>query len=459
MDNQSKMEQIQNAGKKAQEKVGDIVSNAGNGIMNLFKNDSPPDAPPPKLTDLEIQKQKMESQIVFFIFFFIGILVFIGLVFVSKTFRVYTTLHRLEIYKSNEITQRSIYDIVTQADQSNKKLRDYYIASAFRPYVCFFHKYDYCSLEVFQQVLVAGPRMIELEIFNDSFSADVEPVVSSGTEDGEWKLALNSLPLVEVLKIIAATVFNQKYVKQLYQDPFIIYLNLKVNRNLVCLEKINRYIYDILGQFLLDIKYAYNSNRDNSNFADITLFDVKSRILIYSSPGFEGSPLEEIVNYSAVSDYTLDNNPSQYRILYLKDGDVVEKEEDIEAYNNTTHYKVSNKHLRDYNKCGISIMSPEPNNANGFLDAIYPYNPEPTKALESGCQFIMMNYQMIDTNMSNYLYIFKDSSFVEKNTSLTGDSDSCTRKFTSVKTQKLEHTNSEVVYTYVTPKDEIDDTQ
>ena len=36
--------------------------------------------------------------------------------------------------------------------------------------------------------------MIELEIFNDSFSVDVEPVVSSGTGDGEWQLAINSLP-------------------------------------------------------------------------------------------------------------------------------------------------------------------------------------------------------------------------------------------------------------------------
>ena len=54
-------------------------------------------------------------------------------------------------------------------------------------------------------------------------------------------------------------------------------------------------------------------------------------------------------------------------------------------------------------------------NTTGFFDGINsPFNPEPTK-LEAGCQFIMMNYQMIDTiNMSNYTYIFKDSSFVKK---------------------------------------------
>ena len=73
----------------------------------------------------------------------------------------------------------------------------------------------------------------------------------------------------------------------------------------------------------------------------------------------------------------------------------------------------------------------------------------------------MMNYQMIDTNMSNYAYVFKDSSFVEKASGLIDNptNSTCTRKFTSVKTEKLEHTNSEVVYTYVTPKDKIENTE
>ena len=247
----SKMEQIKKSGVKAKDAVSNMASNAGKGIMNLLKKSNT--TPSPNLTELDIQKQKMEAQVTFFIFLLLGILVFVGIIFVSKTFRVYTTLHRLEIYQSQDIMQKSIYDIFP--NDIVKKLRDFYIASAYRPYVCKFHKYDYCSLEVLRQVLCAGPRMIELEIFNDSFSLDVEPVVSSGTEEGEWKMAINSLPLPEVLKIIAGTVFNYKYVKDLKKDPFIIYLNLKVNRNLKCLEKISKYIFQILGNYLLNIKY------------------------------------------------------------------------------------------------------------------------------------------------------------------------------------------------------------
>ena len=443
----SKMEQIKKSGVKAKETVSNMASNAGKGIMNLLKKSNT--TPSPNLTELDIQKQKMESQVTFFIFLLLGILVFVGIIFVSKTFRVYTTLHRLEIYQSQDIMQKSICEI-KNGSYKTKKLRDFYIASAYRPYVCKFHKYDYCSLEVLRQVLCAGPRMIELEIFNDSFSLDVEPVVSSGTEEGEWKMAINSLPLPEVLKIIAGTVFNYKYVKDLKKDPFIIYLNLKVNRNLKCLEKISKYIFQILGNYLLNIKYSYNSNTDTSKFNEITLGEVESKIIIFASSGFEGTPLEEVVNYSSASDYTLENNPNQYRILYLKNGDIVEKEEDIEEYSNSNYYKVTKDNLKNYNNCGFTILSPnESMEDSGFFTGISPNNPEPTKALESGCQFIMMNYQLIDTNMSNYAYIFKDSSFVEKLDKLD-NSNTCDRKFSSVKTEKIKHTNKEVVYTYVT---------
>lgn len=451
----TKTEQLANTGKKAAEKMGEMASNAGSKIKDLFsRNNDIVD--PGKLSLNQIKNKKMETQIIFFIFFFIGILVFVALVFVSKTFRVYTSLSKMAIYKSNEINQKSIFDIYKGDGLKEHKIRDFYIASAYRPYVCYYHKYDYCSLEVFREVLMAGPRFIELEIFNDSFSVDVEPVVSIGTEEGDWKFSLNTLKLTDVLKVIAETVFNVKYMKELFKDPFILYYNLKVNRNVIALDKIHKYTYNILGQFLLDIRYSFNSSREKANFNSLTLDDVKGgKIILLANSGFEGSPLEEIINYSTVSNYTLENFPEQYRMMYLKHGDVVEKEEDIEEYANTTYFKVTADNLKNYNKCSFSILSPEGQNSDSFFDGITPYNPEPSKGLETGCQFIMMNYQKIDTNMSNYTYIFKDSSFVLKSDNLTDNNNNCVRNFTSIKTQKLEHTNSEVVYTYVTPKDQI----
>ena len=95
--------------------------------------------------------------------------------------------------------QRSVDDY-TSENNGKKKLRNFFIASAFRPYVCYYHKYDYVSVEIFKQILTAGPRMVELEVFNSSYGDKVEPVVSVGREDGEWKYTLNNVNLKEFLR-------------------------------------------------------------------------------------------------------------------------------------------------------------------------------------------------------------------------------------------------------------------
>ena len=95
-------------------------------------------------------------------------------------------LKRLKAYQSYEISLRSLKDVGEEF--KSKPLRDFYIASAYRPYVCYYHKYDYVSLEVFKEILRAGPRMVELEVFNDNFGDKVEPVVSVGNEEGRMEI-------------------------------------------------------------------------------------------------------------------------------------------------------------------------------------------------------------------------------------------------------------------------------
>ena len=70
--------------------------------------------------------------------------------------------------------------------------------------------------------------------------------------------------------------------------------------------------------------------------------------------------------------------------------------------------------FKDYCKHTFGFLSPKVTTGDSVFSNISPVNPEPGRGLEAGIQFIMLNYQKIDTNMSNYAYIFKDSSFVEK---------------------------------------------
>lgn len=393
----------------------------------------------------EVVQSNISGQVFGFAFGFIVIVVAIILILASKMFRTYLSLKRLKAYQSYEITLRSLKDL--SEDFNEKYLRDFYIASAYRPYVCYYHKYDYVSLEVFKEILRAGPRMVELEVFNDKFGDKVEPVVSVGNQEGEWKYTLNSVPLKEFFRAIARVAFNPVSCR-VYKDPFIIYLNLKTNRNIKCLNKIHQYLYDELGQFLLGPTYSFNDKKNQ--FTNIKLLDCFHKVIVFASTGFEGTNLEELVNYSTVSNYTLKYKKDQKRMLYLNYNDIVETEEDIEDYVNPTHHKVSKDQILEYNKCSFSLISPGDENS-GMFSGISPINYDVGKSLEAGAQFMMMNYQKLDTNMINYMYVFKDTSLVEK----VDTSTTCAAKikiYEGVKEEKIDLNSSEINYLYASTK-------
>ena len=62
----------------------------------------------------------------------------------------------------------------------HKKLCEYYIASAYRPYLVGHQKGDYCSIDMIQRVLYFGARYLDLEIFNKEMKADTTPVITTG---------------------------------------------------------------------------------------------------------------------------------------------------------------------------------------------------------------------------------------------------------------------------------------
>ena len=391
---------------------------------------------------------ELTTQVNTFIIIFITLLIASLFFLSSKFFRSYLSLKRIEIYMSHELKQMSIYDLTHPkgVDFNTLYLRDFYIASAYRPYVCYYHKYDYVSLEIFKKILQAGPRMVELEIFNSNYGDDVEPIVSIGEEKGEWTYTLNTIHLNKFLKIIAGAVFNSD--NKVGNDPFILYLNLKTNKNVKCLNKIHKYLYNELGGYLLSSHYSYNAKNRN-DIVNITMGNCRGKILIFAKGDFENTNLEELINYSTNSNYTMKYLNKQRRILYVNQRDIVDTEEDIEDYVNAEHHKLAIKDLNEYNKYSFTILSPE-TGTDSLFDGISPINHPPSRGLESGSQFIMMNYQKIDTNMSNYMYIFKDSSFILKKDYKNSDVPDITYKLE--KDKDVKYNQSELNYHYVISK-------
>ena len=62
---------------------------------------------------------------------------------------------------------------------------------------------------------------------------------------------------------------------------------------------------------------------------------------------------------------------------------------------------------------------------------------------------MMMNYQKLDDNMLNYLYVFKDTSLVEK---IDVNQTCNSRVFEGMKQERVNLNNSEINYLYASTK-------
>ena len=267
-----------------------------------------------------------------------------------------------------------------------KKLCDFYITSAFRPYMVINQRFDYCSLEVLQTVLQSGVRCLYLDIFNNTLNENAYPIVTTGIKKGEWKLGLNSLLFEDVCMLIASMAFSNGYVNN-FRDPLILCLNLNTNGNSKCLKKIKNILYKSFKRHLLSNDYTYLAK----NMAEVKMKELLDKVVIFSSEGYENSALEELVNYSWSKD--------EINKISFKSLDPMVPEEDA--------IKFSIESLKDFNKNNMTIVVPEEN-------SIFTYNYDVQYAQAAGCQMAFINYNKLGPELDSYLTIFRNDSFLPK---------------------------------------------
>ena len=313
-----------------------------------------------------------------------AIVIIIIIYFFSQTFRVSRTTDRMEIYSNFQKLTSLNY-----AKFGNRKIGDYYIASAYNTAHCGYQMYDYTSEKIVLSCLRSGARYLEFNIFNSEFGSKAYPVVSMGYKQGEWKMTINDIPLETIFEVIVNNAFklnNGKEGVDNPDDPLFIGLNLNTNSNLKCLNLTAYLITKYFSERLLPNTYSFQNSDD---IAKITLNQAQGKIIIFSSDGFQGSGLEEVVNYSW--DNTNNNPNHSLQRLYYKD--IIKP-----GFNKSN--------LLKFNKNGMTIIIPH-QEGDFFTE-----NYNPTIAFELGCQFISMNYQYIDVNMDYYITKFKISSLV-----------------------------------------------
>ena len=328
----------------------------------------------------KMEKLKMNASLIIFSLLSVAIILFFY--YNSKGYKVSQSLNNMESYKLYVITGSDL----SKQDNRNKKLCDFYVSCAYKPYMVDNQLFGYCSLEVMKAILLSGVRCIYIDIFNSSMTSDADPVISNGYMEGEWKLAFNSLRFKDVCQLIKTTVFSSGYVNN-YNDPFILCLNLKTNGNYKCLNKVKKILFETFGNKLLDNTFTYSSKYVMTE----PIKDLMGKMIIFSSGGYENSDLEELVNYS-----------------WDKSGLKKISFESLDLENeNTSVVKLDNAELKNFNMNGITLVTPNEN-------TIYTYNYNPNYGWDSGSQFVFLNFQKIDNNMNGYIEKFQTLSFIKK---------------------------------------------
>ena len=342
------------------------------------------------LNNLSPNEEKFDKSIdsyqtILIILIIIIVLCIIGY-FVSFSYRESTALYNLAkvqnyIFIDSKVNTRA---------HRNKKLCDFYIASAFRPYMVKNQRLEYCSLKMLKNILLMGVRSVYLDVFNSSLNENAYPIVTSGIKDGEWKLGLNSLLFEDVCVVIASIVFSNGYVNN-HRDPFILCLNLNTNGNIKCLNKIKRILYNTFRRNLLSNDYTYSS----VNLAEEPIHKLLGKVIVFTSDGYQNSQLEEMVNYSWDKDAL---NKISYKSL---DPDIPET--DVVKYNTNS--------LREFNKNNMTIVTPDET-------SWFTHNYDSLYGMAAGCQFNFMNYNLLGSNLDSYLTKFKNDSFLPKPVSM-----------------------------------------
>jgi len=308
-------------------------------------------------------------------------------------------------------------------------LRDYYWAASYKSYMPCGTQHDVASLEVLKKNILAGARVIHLDIFYDgpfAFSYDTDVVVANfekkdkmiyeeipeeegkpamkktkiiqepsldGLDGTEEMLNKHSLKNFLSFKRCLEVIRNYGFKTNL---PLILYLNIGFNENIYLETKINDTLFEVLGDKLMGKHFSFG----NINFGAIRMDKALGKCLIVLNRKSLSGPLNELTNGYMNSDKNFGSI-----ILY----NTTEKDKPyggikVKFFNkdnalSTTKF-IMNAVYFEQNKID--------SNTALFDKTLTNKNMDPTACFDFGLQIIFMNFQTRDDNFKKFLERFKN---------------------------------------------------
>ena len=253
------------------------------------------------------------------------------------------------------------------------RLCDYYMASSAYSLFPGAKIYDYISDNVIPMLVKAGPRLVELDIYDDGSDG---PVVGLKNQKLGIDYAYNTVPFGACCVSIANSAFNS-IACPVSSDPFILSLVFHTTNNNVmnaCAEALKSTCH----KYLLGPSFGFQ----RKNLAIEPICNLQSKLIIISGGEVKGTMMEELVNLSW-------GTSNLRRLTYTQASQTNDSAELI-------------KHNRDNITMVVPDVGSDLVNSNSQILLTY------------GCQWNLMNYGSVDSAMEIYIGEFQEKSVVLK---------------------------------------------
>jgi hypothetical protein len=256
-----------------------------------------------------------------------------------------------------------------------------------------------------------GARLLDFDIYALNFSKSGIPIVTVAHDKTNRNLMHNYVTLEKCFQTIHKCYLKQNQTPPL--DPLFLHLNIHNSVSEITMNNIAKLIIYYFQQYNGNYLLAPNFHYQKTNLGSVPLCTLLGKVIIMVSiKNRNPSPLlDELIN-------------SRTNFLFTKSYSWL----DVKNY-------YSKQELIDNNKYRLSLVKTSfdlyAKNDENTMFSKTTINNDPLICFNTGCQFIMMNFQLLDSNLLTYLSYFKKSSFVLKPKSLQRPPPMLTDKITS----------------------------
>jgi len=312
---------------------------------------------------------------------FIVVLLFTVLYFIYKLlkvtiFRKYLGEKNLSIgYKKLPPREDIDFTYIEEEEEKDYLLRDFFIASAYRPYQLLGEHNGICSYESIKLAIEKGARFHFIDIWS---SEENIPVVRNE------HMFMYSKPL-EFDKI--CEIYSIESWKNNIHDPLLLYLNIRDED-----KEMQDKIADSINTFFKNKKYS------GVNISKVPIKDIVNKVIIITNIEPQSELLRNITN-AVINSETSDIG----RITYI-----THRQKRVKSI------KIDSDEFKYFNRKNLGLLIPK--TKKSLVTFFYPkddiYNISCIEPMNVyGFNIVPINYQLSDIYRDNHIQFFKKRGF------------------------------------------------